>query len=425
MVTAKRLLSFMMVIFLSFGMASCGKKQEGKLNPDNIEINLKSAASKEEPITYNNVVVKPKRSSTIKKWTTITAVTATGIAVTVASAGSLAPAAGTWIGTTFMGLHGIAATNAGLALLGGGAVGTVVITTLADLTAGYLVEETISRLAQSADNKFHKQAQKELELKNNAMAISLYRESIANREDLMKSYFAIGTLELSKKNYPSAISTFNMILKYSPNSSMVIYQLGLAQLLNGNINEGIDTLKTAINKEPNWDEPYIALYQAYIDNREEIRAFETLMSGVKINPESYQLNYQAGMSFSNKADWNAAISYFSTALKYDDKQADAFLLRGLSYQKIGKKKEALDDFLSVSKILKDKTPYGVNINIGEIYLTQGNKEKSIEYFKLASITIKELQKQQPAPELNNILGYLDKIMQTNKPAGKPWWKVWG
>ena len=53
---------------------------------------------------------------------------------------------------------------------------------------------------------------------NDAMAQSLYRESIANGEDIVKSYFAIALLESRKKNYDKAKEYLEKILKEYPDS---------------------------------------------------------------------------------------------------------------------------------------------------------------------------------------------------------------
>jgi tetratricopeptide (TPR) repeat protein len=422
---SKRILSLLIVLVLSFCLVFCSKeKSDVKLNPDNIEANLKSIADKEEPITYKNIVIKPKKQKEIKKYVVMGSVIVVSTGVVIASSGTLAPAVGTWVGTTFMGLHGVAATNAGLAILGGGAVGshalafgmaggTFVVASLTDAAVGFIAQETLDRLVAAGENKFHKQAQKEMELKNDTMAYSLFRESIVNKKDVLRSYFALGLLEMNKKAYLSAKEIFEKIATISPHSSMAIYQLGLAYLLSGDVEKGIDYLKLCIKEEPNWDEPYITLYQTYLDNGDETKAFETLMSGVKINPGSFQLNYQAGIAFSNKSDWNAAIAYLTSALKCGDKTVDAYLFRGLSYQKIGKDDDALKDYLAIHKKLKDQTPYGVNINIGKLYLAKGDKKNTTKYFKEARTKVKDLIKKQNVPEQSDLLKYLEETILAN------------
>ena len=433
----KAFLIFFVIMFL-FPTVSCSKKEgKSKLNPDNIEPNIKLATLSEMPITYDNSVVKPKKTKSIRKYVIIGVPVVIGsVVATVATSGGLAPVVGTWIGSTFMGLHGIAATNAGLALLGGGAVGshalafgmaggTTVIITSSSMLADYAATAAIIQLTAVSDNKYHQRAEKELESGNEAMARSLYRESIQNSKDILKSYFVLGVLELKNRNYAGATDIFQKILKYSPESSMVILHLGLSQFATGKVADGVATIKEAVTKEPKWDEPYISLYQAYTDNGEESKAFETLMSGVKLNPKSYELNYQAGIAFSNKSDWNAAIECFTSAVNIGSKRPDARLLRALAYQKTVDKKAALKDFLSVDKILKDQSPYGLLMEIGTLYLEMGDEDNGYKYIEKARRSLETQLENKKDPNLEKVLDEISVKLKTKKPTKTPWWKVWG
>jgi tetratricopeptide (TPR) repeat protein/uncharacterized membrane protein YtjA (UPF0391 family) len=438
MVYSKKAFAIFFVIIFVFSLVACSKKEgKSKLNPDNIESNIKLAVLSEMPITYYNHVVKPKRTKFIKKCVIIgVPVVISSLVATVASSGSLAPVVGTWIGSTFMGFHGIAATNAGLALLGGGAVGshalafgmaggTTVIVTSSSMLSDYAATAAIIQLTAASDNEYHKRAEKELKSGNEAMARSLYRESIQNSKDILKSYFVVGVVELKNRNYAGATEIFQKIIKYSPESSMVILHLGLSQLAIGKIDDGIATIKEAVSKEPKWDEPYISLYQAYTDNGEESKAFETLMSGVKLNSKSYELNYQAGIAFSNKSDWNAAIECFTSAVEIGSKRPDARLLRALAYRKTGDKKAALKDFLSVDKILKGQSPYGLPMEIGGLYLEMGDEDNGYKYIEKARRSLEIQLADKKDPNLEKVLDEISGKLKAKKPSKKSWWKVWG
>jgi hypothetical protein len=103
----------------------------------------------------------------LKKIAIVSGGTVVGGAVCFATAGAAAPAVGAFIGSTFMGLSGAAATSAGLAAVGGGALaaggggmaaGTAIIT--ASLTgAGSL----LGTLGMGTVANFFKNSNKEFE----------------------------------------------------------------------------------------------------------------------------------------------------------------------------------------------------------------------------------------------------------------------
>jgi tetratricopeptide (TPR) repeat protein len=419
--------------------ASCSSGQKTRLNPDAIDENIKSASSKEAPLTYANIVVKPKQINRIKKYVTIGVPIIVG-GVLMVAAPPTAPAVGTWIGTTFLGLKGIAATNAGLALLGGGAIGShalatgmaggTVVVTAGEALGYYALDAGLERVTAAGDNKYHKNAEKELGNNNTAMALRLYRESIENTEDILRSYYAIAIIEQKTKNYVGAASIFEKLSKYSKDSTLPLFHLALLKFADGETDKGIDMLQNAVDKEPPWDEPYVALYQTYLDKGEETKAFETLMAGVKLNPDSAALNYQSGIAFSNKSQWPTAISYYTTAIKNDKNINDVFLLRGLAFLKLDKKDEALDDLLTVDNRLKDETPFGVLLEIGRLYTSQGKRDDACKYLgrakKLITANPQIAQKQ----EMLKVINVIDNLMAINgggqkRDTQKPWWKVWG
>ena len=102
-------------------------------------------------------------------WAIIVVTVIAAAAAVYFSAGSAAATApawikavGTWVGSTVYGLHGAAATNAGLALLGGGSVaagglgikgGVVLLTILASTSSNIAIEYSINEAASHFSNK--------------------------------------------------------------------------------------------------------------------------------------------------------------------------------------------------------------------------------------------------------------------------------
>jgi len=139
-----------------------------------------------------------KESSSIG-WIVVAVVTVISVVALVYSGGTATPlvsSIGTWLGSSFMGLNGIAATNAGLALLGGGSIasggfgiigGTVLLTGVLTFGTEIIVDYTVSKVIDEYSYSQFSENSKNmitLPLPKNTSGSESYENTISILEDI-------------------------------------------------------------------------------------------------------------------------------------------------------------------------------------------------------------------------------------------------
>lgn len=133
-------------------------------------------------------------------------------------------------------------------------------------------------------------------------------------------------------------------------------------------------------------------YQGAIAKYEELLAAQ---------PTLYQVNYNIGSAYREMGDLEKATSYFQKVLDQDATNTAALVAMGDALVSLGKLDEAVPFF---EKAIGQTTDEVIPFNVAEIYFNQGNADKAIEYYKLAS----ERKPDWPEPYVKLGFAYLNK-----------------
>ena len=408
-------------------------KQEKQIEtaiPDSISKNIAEALIKnEEPISFQTIVISPSNKAKKIKWISIGG----SIVVGTVTSYFATPIVGQWVGSVLYGLNGVAATNAGLALFGGGALGTsmfafgmaggtFVVSSITDLLSGSLTESMITLVAESGSNEYHKKAKEQFDAERYDIARYYYNISIVEKKDVLKSYYSIGLINLTMRNYSEAIRYFKYIYQYSPNSALACGQIGNAYLASGEYEKGIKYLLESVKIEPIWEDGYLLLHQAYKMNNQPQNSYDILLQGVKNCPDSYLLNFQLGIIFIDKSDLLTASAYFDKAVAIDDSYPDGLIFQSLVNDKLGERKRALDALVQVESLMKENTPYGLLHKMAEYYLAERNLTKGRLYLEKA-ISQARIQ-MQTQKSIESDLSELEAQLNILPIEKTPWYKFW-
>jgi tetratricopeptide (TPR) repeat protein len=93
---------------------------------------------------------------------------------------------------------------------------------------------------------------------------------------------------------------------------------------------------------------------------------------------SQQEKYLHGMAAVNQKDYNAAIDYFTEALKTNEIKPLCFLARGKAFSQLGKTEEAIKDFMDAEKLKPGIASY----ELAKCYAKLGNIENTVYYMRL-------------------------------------------
>lgn len=148
------------------------------------------------------------------------------------------------------------------------------------------------------------------ELKDTAKAISSMQTAVEQDQSFYNAYMQLGILNAAQKN-PIAVNYYKNALRVQPNSKEIWYAIG-----------------KFYQDVENWDKA--------------IEAYNVLL---KIDPKHRNANFNlGGINLVGKKDYKTALSYFTQALTIDPAYVDGYYARGVCYQTMGDKKNAVVDF---------------------------------------------------------------------------------
>jgi|GEM_PF-2853230 len=111
------------------------------------------------------------------------------------------------------------------------------------------------------------------------------------------------------------------------------------------------------------------------NENEIISQIETVTSGSTINIKAYEF-LNKGLELFNNGQFNDAIEMYNNALTIDKKYQKAYYRRGESKIKINNYDEGIEDYKKVDNYIRKDSVFSL---IGDAYMKQGDKEKSVEY----------------------------------------------
>ena len=150
-----------------------------------------------------------------------------------------------------------------------------------------------------------------------AKALSSFQTAVETRSDYYDAYIQLGIL-YGARNSPLALQYYSNALSIQPRSTEALYNRGLFLQEHGELEKAVDDYNTLLRIDTRYADAYYNL--GYID-----------------------LVY--------RKDYETAIKHFSNAIRMNDQYAEAFYNRGLCYEFLGKKEEAMEDYRKALRII--------------------------------------------------------------------------
>jgi len=149
-----------------------------------------------------------------------------------------------------------------------------------------------------------------------AAAISSYQRSVEIDQEYYHAYMQLGVLYGAKHN-PVALDYYNNALNLNPQSTEALYAKSL-------------------------------FYQDHGDIKSAIAGYNMLL---QIDTANYFTYYNLGfISFNVEKDFRKATVLFSKALKFNPAYAEAYYMRGLSFEQLGEYAKSIRDYTETMKI---------------------------------------------------------------------------
>lgn len=171
------------------------------------------------------------------------------------------------------------------------------------------------------------------------------------------------------------------ILETDPEFYQVLYNLGNIYSDEGNIEKSKDMYEKAykINKNPN------ILYNLSNQNfklgfyEDAINGFEEVLKLEEDNYSSTDCLYNLAFSYMKAEKYDEAIQRFYGVTYLDDVNMDAWFNIAVCQYSMGNKKDSIQTFLHILKLVPDN--YHVYYNLALIYMELEMYSKAVTYFK--------------------------------------------
>jgi tetratricopeptide (TPR) repeat protein len=155
--------------------------------------------------------------------------------------------------------------------------------------------------------------------------------------------YARGTV-LRNKDWHNEISFFNSTLKYHPKNARLYLNLGNTYYEKKQIDKAIEQYKKAIEINKKYAVAYGNIGSAYLNKRMPKKAEEYLKKAIAYKYNYPIAHYNMGIIYFNRREYNKALEELDIATQQLPQLYQAHNMKGRTYMKIRKPREALAAF---------------------------------------------------------------------------------
>lgn len=130
------------------------------------------------------------------------------------------------------------------------------------------------------------------ELKDYAIAIELYKELIAEKDDITEAYRNLGIIYIAQENFIEAINVLNIAATLQPDNFLTYVKLGDAFVLLNNYENAIINYEKSIELEPSFGWAYFDLAKVYIKLEDYDMAILYCTKVLELNLENNKYLYE-------------------------------------------------------------------------------------------------------------------------------------
>lgn len=162
-------------------------------------------------------------------------------------------------------------------------------------------------------------------------------------------YDTLGSLGIQNTSVP-ARENYTQALRLNPRSPRVLFVLARLEFVAGERNKAKEYLYQALAERPNFLEAVSFLVQIEVGDKNPEAAIGVLQNGVAAEPTNFLLRFALGYLDYAKADYQSAADQFEAAVYLNPAYADAKYFLGLTYDRLGRNAEALQQFTDVQTL---------------------------------------------------------------------------
>ena len=208
------------------------------------------------------------------------------------------------------------------------------------------------------------------ELKKYDLAIEAYQQAIAIKPDKHEAFNNMGIAYDDKGEYDQAIVAYQKAVAIKPDYHKAFYNMGSAYHHKGEYDLAIEAYQQAIAIKPDKHEAFYNMGNAYDDKGEYDQAIEAYQQAIAIKPDDHEAFNNMGIAYHHKGEYDQAIEAYQQAIAIKPDYHEAFYNMGSAYDDKGEYDQAIEAYQQAIAIkLDDASAYG---NLGWTFLKSGN-----------------------------------------------------
>ncbi len=201
-----------------------------------------------------------------------------------------------------------------------------------------------------------------------------------NKRAAAERLYSQGVAQLSRDDFPRAITFFEKAIETDPNYAEAWYQAGFTYGVQGRHTEALKASRQASKIRPEWAETFVNIGASSFALGQYKEAADAYRQAIKLEDDKPDTQYSLGLSLEklNRAD--EEILAYKRALLLKPDHANAIEKLGMAYLKQKRYADALVQFEQLKTYKPDAKTYNF---IGESLIELGKAEESIDAFNNA------------------------------------------
>ncbi|MFD2822467.1 tetratricopeptide repeat protein [Lacinutrix iliipiscaria] len=254
-----------------------------------------------------------------------------------------------------------------------------------NLLKNYDAAEKALKIAinKKPDNEWYLDELYDIYAKQNELdkAIETVKQLIKYHPDYKED---LATLYVKTKKYDEALKILDQMDEDFGTSETRDRVRNLIYNTTGQKKEQIQNLEERIDEHPDDEKNYLSLIFRYSENNEKEKAFETAKKLLEINPNSQLVHLALYKFYLDEDNTEKGVESMQIVLNSNEIQPEAKLMVLSDFVKfVGENPEYESDLVEITSKISDDENIGTNIEIAQYFLTKGEKEKALVYYKKA------------------------------------------
>lgn len=194
-----------------------------------------------------------------------------------------------------------------------------------------------------------------------ARAVALDQSDYLNWLNIAQVYQTVTTTE-SEDTYKQALEAYTKAQELNPQNPAIALAMAQLERAHGDTVKAKESVSRAIAKKQDYTDAYFIMAQILVAEGSIKEAIASAETGTLTAPTNPAVFFQLGLlRYSNK-DYQGAARAFERALILNNQYANAQYFLGLTYDKLGRKAEAIEIFEYLKKTNPDNTDVVSTLN---------------------------------------------------------------